>query len=52
MKTEVVARNAHVIAEALARQIYGLTNQGDFQMFTDTLVSANIPLLSIFSIKF
>ncbi|XP_059171419.1 BOS complex subunit NCLN-like [Physella acuta] len=33
----VITRNAQLIAEALARQIYNLTSQGSFQMFTDTL---------------
>ncbi|CAL1531840.1 unnamed protein product [Lymnaea stagnalis] len=33
----VISRNAQHIAEALARQIYNLTSQGSFQMFTDTL---------------
>ncbi|GFO13534.1 nicalin [Plakobranchus ocellatus] len=33
----VIARNTQLVAEALARQIYNLTSQGSFQMFTDTL---------------
>ncbi|RUS85048.1 hypothetical protein EGW08_007185 [Elysia chlorotica] len=34
---QVISRNTHLLAEALARQIYNLTSQGTFQMFTDTL---------------
>jgi len=33
----VIARNTEIVAEALARQIYNLTSQGSFQMFTDNL---------------
>lgn len=33
----VIARNTEIIAEALARQIYNLTSQGSFQMFTENL---------------
>ncbi|XP_005090447.1 nicalin-1 [Aplysia californica] len=33
----VITRNTQIVAEALARQIYNLTSQGSFEMFTDTL---------------
>ncbi|BFY98506.1 hypothetical protein BsWGS_01546 [Bradybaena similaris] len=37
VNTAVISRNILLIAEALARQIYNLTSQGSFQIFTDTL---------------
>ncbi|XP_029639648.1 nicalin [Octopus sinensis] len=35
--TSVLSRNIQIIAEALARHIYNLTNQGQFRLFTDGL---------------
>ncbi|KAH9499321.1 tRNA (cytosine-5-)-methyltransferase ncl1 [Bulinus truncatus] len=37
VSSSVLSRNSQLIAEALARQIYNLTSQGSFRMFTDTL---------------
>ncbi|CAG5120235.1 unnamed protein product [Candidula unifasciata] len=37
VSTPVISRNILLVAEALARQIYNLTSQGSFQIFTDTL---------------
>ena len=36
-----LARNIHIVAEALARHIYNLTSQGNVQLFNEALVSMN-----------
>ena len=38
-----LARNIHILAEALARHVYNLTSQGNVQLFNEALV--NIPTL-------
>ena len=33
-----LARNIHILAEALARHVYNLTSQGNIQLFNEALV--------------